>query len=75
MKKKPSDDEKDSNGGKKRPEGKQKKKLEDGEDDGEQEGCPNQRSDCAMARKMFLSCLRPLAAAGEGGGACRRIGL
>ena len=41
MKKKLSDDEKDSNGGKKRPEGKLKKKPEDGEEDGEQEGRPN----------------------------------
>ena len=69
MKKKPSDDEKDSNGGKERPEGKQKKKPEDGEDDGEQEGCPNQRSDCAMARKMFLLS----EAGGSGGGGRGRL--
>ena len=75
MKKKPSDDEKDPNGGKKWPEGKKKKKPKDEEEDGEQEGRPDQRSDCAMARKMFLLSEAVGSCGGAGGGACRRIGL
>ena len=68
MKKKPSDDEKDPNGGKKWPEGKKKKKPKDEEEDGEQEGRPDQRSDCAMARKMFLLSEAVGSCEGAGGG-------
>ena len=52
MKKKPSGDVKEHNGGKKRPDGK-KKKPEEEEEDGEQEGRPDQSSDCATARKRL----------------------